>query len=725
MTPSSTPQNKLPWAAWLAVLPLLLVYLTMRNTGLYPAVFADEWSYSSFSRLMPLADAPLPSYLYLALFGATNACGNAFLDCARGLNALLFLGAVPLIYAVARRVAPAPPAMLIALLTAISPINVYTTYFMPEASYFFLFWLLTWSTLRYCEQPDARRALAVGVVLGMLSLIKVHALFLLPALLPVMLLGGWRAGATTATTARLRRVAQDLALVLATAAVLRFGVGYLVAGEQGLSLSGSLYAGQSDYAAAHRKPLAQLLELAWINLRGHGMGLALMFGLPLAALLGYGASPAARRAAAPAAAPLALYTALMLLVLLAVTVLFTASVSGTGPSENMARLHMRYYNFALPLLAIFGAAQLAVPATANPAGGRGPRLAAALPCAALLLYGLAALLPEFTPSYVDSPELRGLTAQPWLFRAVALLGLAALAAWVWRARAGAQLFLWLCLPLLAIGAGRVIDGDVRQSRNPDVWNLSGMYAHAHLSPEQRAGMTLIGADPAGLYKAKFHIDSNGPVLTPLPAGAAIDLNTLSETGWLLFVGDYAPPPYAVMRARQPGFTLYEQVAPLQAQRVDFRAASLSPVLSAATGVGDVEGWGRWSGGKLVTLQFAKPLPPHLTLRLSGRAFGPNAGRDVVVRIGAVERTLRLQEGWGKQVLSFDNAGGENTITLVVPQPVSPRALGQGDDGRELGLALVGLDIGVAPAAAPAPAPGPAQTSAAPPHPQTSLTAGNL
>jgi phosphoglycerol transferase len=723
MTPSSTSSGKLLRAAWPAGLALLLVYLTMRNTGLYPAVFADEWSYSSFARLTPLSESPLPSYLYLAVFGASNACGNAFLDCARGLNAVLFLGALPLIYAVARRVASEPVALLIALLTAISPINVYTTYFMPEASYFFVFWLLTWSTLRYCEQPDARRALALGVVFGMLSLIKVHALFLLPALLPVMLLGGWRAEGTTGT--RLRTAAQGIALMLATAAVLRFGAGYLIAGAQGLSLSGTLYAGQSEYAAAHRKPLAQLLELAWINLRGHGMGLALMFGLPLAALAHYALSPAARRGlAAPASpstqptTPLALYTALTLLVMLAVTVLFTASVSGTGPSENMARLHMRYYNFALPLLAIFAATQL----SATAGGGRGPRLAAALPCAALLLYGLFGLLPEFTPSYVDSPELRGLTAQPLLLRAVALLGLAALAAWVWRARAGAQVFLFLCLPLLAIGAGRAIDGDVAQSRNPDVWNLAGLYAHAHLTPAQRAGMTLVGADPAGLYKAKFHIDSNGPTLMPLPPGAVIDLNALKEDGWLLFVGDYAPPPYAVMRAREQGFTLYEQVAPQQAQRVDFRAASLAPVLTASTGLGDAEGWGRWSGGKLVTLQFAAPLPPHLTLRLTGRAFGPNAGRDVVVRIGAAERTLRFSEGWSKQVLNFDNAGGENAITLVVPQPVSPRALGLGDDGRELGLALVGLDVGVAPAQEVQPARSAQQQQQ---HQQQSLTAGNL
>ncbi|MYM68834.1 hypothetical protein GTP45_18620 [Pseudoduganella sp. FT55W] len=696
--PFSSP-DKLLRAAWLLALPLLFAYLTLRNTGLYPAVFSDEWSYSSIARLTPLAEAPLPSYLYLALFGATNACGPAFLDCTRGLNALLFLGALPLIYAVARRVTSAPLALGIAVLTAVSPLNVYTTYFMPEASYFFVFWLLSWATLRYHAQPSAQRAAITGVAMGMLMLIKVHALFLLPAVAAAMLYAGWSAAPPGALIARLRQAAPralaHVALMLAVAAVLRFGLGYLVAGADGLSLSGSLYANQSEYAAAHRKPLPELLALALFNLRGHGMGLALLYGLPLAALLGYGLSPAARRAA-PQAAPLALYSALTLLSLLAVTVLFTASVTGNGPSENIGRLHWRYYNFVLPLLAIFAATQL----NNDAAGSRVLRVCAALPFIALAEWGRFALLGDFTPSYVDSPELRGLTAQPQLYRLLAYVAVMALIGWIWRARLGAQLFLFAFLPLWALGAGRMIDTDVRQARNGDVYDRAGQYARAQLTPAQVASLTLVGADHGGLFKAKFQLDQTAPRLLPTPAGAAIDLTDLSETGWLLVFGDYAPPPYAVQRMRQPGFTLYEQVAPQQPQLLDFQRADLSAQLQSSEGLGVAEPWGRWSNGKQVTLRFVKPLPPHLTLRLLGHAFGPNAGQDVLVRVGQQEGKLRLTGDQRKVALSLNNPGGETTLTLVVPQPISPRELGWGDDGRALGIAFTRLDIGSAPAAPP-------------------------
>ena len=53
---------------WLALLAgALLIFLTARNAGMYPAVFADEWFYSLFSRLYNIEFAQRPSYLYFRL----------------------------------------------------------------------------------------------------------------------------------------------------------------------------------------------------------------------------------------------------------------------------------------------------------------------------------------------------------------------------------------------------------------------------------------------------------------------------------------------------------------------------------------------------------------------------------------------------------------------------------------------------------------------------------
>ena len=126
------------------------------------------------------------------------------------------------------------------------------------------------------------------------------------------------------------------------------------------------------------------------------------------------------------------------------------------------------------------------------------------------------------------------------------------------------------------------------------------------------------------------------------------------------------------------------------------------MLAASSGVGVAEAWGRWSEGPLIRLDFKEALPPRLTVRLTGRAFGPNAGKDVLVQLGDRTQVLRMSEEWGSYALQFDNAGGERSLLLHVPRPVTPKELGLGDDGRALGLALVRMDVGTMPAAEPEP-----------------------
>jgi phosphoglycerol transferase len=46
----------------------LIVYLTFRNAGLYPMVFADEWFYNAYSRYMPIEGSPRPNYLFFYLY---------------------------------------------------------------------------------------------------------------------------------------------------------------------------------------------------------------------------------------------------------------------------------------------------------------------------------------------------------------------------------------------------------------------------------------------------------------------------------------------------------------------------------------------------------------------------------------------------------------------------------------------------------------------------------
>lgn len=440
-------QRLSPRTVLLLLLPLVLGYLTLRNAGPYPMVFADEWSYSSYARLLPLAEAAVPSYLYLGLFRLSSSCGDQFLQCARIGNTLFLVAAAPFLYAIARRYCGAGVSAALALLALLAPFNSYTVYFMPEAMYFFGFAVLSWAMLKGAERPRLPWAAACGLLLGLLSLVKVHALFLAPAILLFVLYTWLRADGRRGALPGLLGAAVLLAAML----LVKLGIGYLLAGRAGLSLLGSFYGGHAGNSAGLAHALATLAAAAH-NLGGHALALAMLFGLPIAALLLHGLSPA-QRAAARAASPLLVYTVLTLGAALAMTALYTGTIASAGPLEGV-RLHLRYYDFTFPLLLISAAALLAAP---QALAALPLRLAlAVLAAGAVLASGW--LATYFAPAFIDGPELQGLLRDRpphlslllsrWsLLTWLPLLQVPLLALWVWRPRLALLGFLFVLTPL--------------------------------------------------------------------------------------------------------------------------------------------------------------------------------------------------------------------------------------------------------------------------------------
>jgi phosphoglycerol transferase len=175
--------------------------------------------------------------------------------------------------------------------------------------------------------------------------VKPHALFLTPAVLLHV--------AFVCRAAGLRGILQACAAVLLAAAAVKFGISYLAAGKNGLTLVGPAYGAM----AASSSGVQGQLWLAAENLRGHVMAIVVLFALPIAVLGTLVAPRAGGDVAQTSPRYIAVFAFLVFGSLVAVTVLFTLSVAGTSPYESVARLHMRYYNFAFPLFLILVAAQ--------------------------------------------------------------------------------------------------------------------------------------------------------------------------------------------------------------------------------------------------------------------------------------------------------------------------------------------------------------------------------
>ncbi len=537
----------------MVVLGLIAIVLVTasRNAGLYPVVMDDEYRYSVAARLQPFAEAHVPNYLFLVIYRATNVCGDAFLLCARWLNLVFFAAAAPSIYLVARQVMSRPLAIAVAALALVGPVSTYTAYFMPESLYYLGFWSIAWLVLS--SRPDAsllRFALAGGAI-GALALVKPHAIFLLPPAVAFVAIETRRTRGFRQAT-----VFAQASVVVATALLIKFAVGYTIAGRSALTLFGAFYSGIAETAQAPGTGarLAGLLsDLAW-NLSGHLMALVLLFALPVAILV---ASPFASRATGPEAGPvvdrrrLRLFTFLVLGTLIAVASLFTVIVDGQGPYETLARLHARYYDFAFPLLFIVGASWI----EARP-GQRPVRAVVAMVVAAALVFAAQTGLARFGNGVVDYPELQGITAHTAVKNAAALLGLVSLALWVVKPRYAALWFVLAVLPFAMVKGSISASAQMQGRRTADVYDIAGTVVRRALTRDDAARVVVFGADAAGVYHTLFQLGAAAATARLLDAGAPIgEREWPASHPWAVVVGDHRLDGVEADRVDHEGFVL--------------------------------------------------------------------------------------------------------------------------------------------------------------------------
>lgn len=677
--------KKLQYAAFAAMLASLAAYLGGRYFGAYPSVFADEQAYSYYSRLAALEDAIVPSFLYLWVYKLTSSCGSGFLDCARYLNIAFHLGAAPFIYLTARSVASRPLAIIAAVVAVAAPSSNYVAFFMPESMYFFGFAVLAWLALRRSSGHWAAYAAASGAWLGLMALVKVHAVFLAPSLALFTLYRVW---APTRGMNGLRPALAAAALNLAAMYAVKTAAGYALVGPTAWHLLGSFY---GSHASAGT-PLMTLLPAAWISLKGHLMQLVLVFALPSGVLLHHAFSREERERDAAGTAALLLFTFLVLGAAFMLSVVYTSTIAGLGPDEGI-RLHARYYNFALWLLVVVAL----VPRTG------GPRRA--LPCAialvlvAALAYAAGHLALEYKIILVDTPEMESLglgrerTLAYWILALHAVL----LMLWPISRRLAGIGYVVLFMPAFLVNAHLMTIKHVTETHQATPYDVAGRYVRDNLSLEERNQVRIAGDSQGGVLRTQFHVDARYADVMVLQPGSPLEPYMLpARKRWLLLVADHPLPPGVVPVVSHPLFKLVRTAVDNQSLGVAEFSKPLpdsAGLLTGAEGLSAVEPWGRWSDSPQVTLHFAKPLPARLNLFLTMQAFGPNAGKDVVVRIGDVEKRIRVQPSPSEIYLAFDTDGTQRSVTIVVPEPVTPKSMGHGVDERTLGLGLLRVEVG--------------------------------
>lgn len=657
---------------------LVLLFLQFRGAGVVH-VGPDEWLFSRSSRLLPLAGAEFNSYLYLWVYRSSSFCGPGFMECVRLINGVFLVAIMPFVYMTCRRVAGAKLSLFVAILIAIGPSSAYATRFMPEAMYHFGFWVLAWFCLGKVSNA-VRYGLGVGVIIGLLGLVKMHALFLLPAVVAFILLDGW--------LVRAERPARDwlLAIVamLVAAGLVRFALGYIFAGPSGLSLLGEFYGG---LAQARKVDGIELMGKVLVSLKGHAMALALLFAVPVAALL---CPVAARGELNDSLRRMKVFTLLCLGCMVMVTAVFTARQAGYGEQETIGRLHMRYYAFVLPLLVMIAASHVQL---GRMHARKTCYLLAAL-VAVLIAMAMLGLRADYEPALTDNPHLFGIVGSEMTFWTVAVLSSLSLLAWAASPPAGAGMFLFIVVPLVTLLAGwRTAEVFGRyQAVTPPM--AAAVMARLHL---READVPVLVVAPSQFwgYQAMFYLDNPLVQSVTVPGSESVSDQVVPPgVEWILAIGGQRLPWYAVPVIESHAATLARVGNRTSATHrgeieLDFREHAWPGVV--AIGLSRAEKWGAWSNATRVQFKFDQPLPQSFTLVLKGQAID-NIDKPFTITAGeqSVQATLhrsRVLE------LDFSTEGSVRSLVFDIPWATTLAERGiESNDRRRLGIGFVSLRI---------------------------------
>ncbi len=673
--------TKLEWPelALTAYVFLLILVLSFRSIGLNPLV-PDEWFYNLYTRLVSYgaAENPLyPSHLFFAVFKITGVCGTGFLDCARLLNAVAFGAGTVFVYLTACRFCSKRVALTVAMLSGLAPVSTYTAYFMPESMYYLSFWVLTWFALtRPTTLGKAPFGVTVGFLLGIASLVKAHALFLIPGFCIFMVFAEWRAQGPGRLVSRIGVCGYFLVSVLATKLLL----GLALSGWKGFSLFGPVYSTIGTSLLGD-----ELLDLASHGIAlglAHILGVLVLFSLPLAILV----TGRWLRADDRQRANLSVYTIWVLLPLIALAALYTAKAGLGGGYETFDRIHMRYYNFAFPLLILIAAVEMTDKSSATSSVRARAVIAVLLGIG--VLYVAPGYLGEYRPNLIDSPELNGLMRRSALHLLYGFVLTVSVCIWVVNVRYGAGVFLFLFMPSMLMTATYATHEDGRSRLEGDAYDSSGRTAAKLLGRAE--AVVFVGTDRASLYRALLAYDNADAQVVAVERGGSVTKGQIPEgTESIVIVGDVSYLGESCSAINGSGFKIIRLVC----GKMDFRIGGSRSGLRALTGIAEPEDWGAWSVGDVVRIRFMEVLPREFELQLKGRAFGPNEGLPVRISVGDDARDIPPLH-WDVQGVrvSFSTDGATDEIRIDIPKPTSPKELGVSADERRLGIGIQELRI---------------------------------
>ncbi len=649
----------------------------------------------------------MPNVLFFLIYHSASWFGENHFAISKLLNAAFFGMSILPLYAVAREFLSKTGAYFFSVAVVFSPISSYSVYMMPEALFFFAFWVLAYVVVVKLPTDIIYGGVYLGFATAALSAIKPHGL-IIAGTFPVVFSILYFCNPDRMAGSQL---VEGLIGCLEAFVVGRFAIQYVAHGDFTVMPFGTLY-----QAVARRPPAAVVLQwtgksanqspavlglghFLWHFLEGHLAYLSVLFWPAL--LLAFW--PSEPVSGTPRER---LSYRLLLGLLLSALTLFLAAAAVVGVDfaslfdVELCRLHGRYYDFVFPgLVLVF---------LVNTHRNRfHPRATVLFKIAAIVGAIAAGALVWYARSpycvnFVDFPEIRWLAASE-LHLSFAVTGciLTAITLAFCNALLARIVYCGALVVWALLSSAAIFRDQVAQVAGPPPEDLAGIAVRNLLREQVDDGIVFskVEHDPRS-YRVMLQLYS-------LSERRVLDQPVLSNSDippgvkWILMLDRYRVEVPYYTRIAEQGFELI----------------TLSPdVLSASAG-SNLESYPRfydlsrngtrqvslsgfnlreessaWTRDAVARVYFDAPISGRVQLTVKAHAYGPNSGRPVTLKVGNLERQASF---FGSD--SEVNIGGElkdpaDFVEFSGMAPISPAEFEHATDPRPLGIAVSSIRV---------------------------------
>jgi len=526
---------------WLLVPAALAAWSVSRIWSILPTVMGDEYVYTSAAKHLPFAEQYYSNYIFSWVMSATNMCGTEFYVCTKSINSVFFALTILFTFLIAARFLTLGWSVFVASVTALSPIAIPVSYFMPETMYFTAMTGVVLVALWVADKSKWQLWTLVGLSLGLAALTKPHAIFMLPAFAIFAFIvsykssqGKWISGV------------QSAGATVAGFVVSKFGLGFAFAGTAGLNVFGG-YSSPVEalvQVAENESPLISeqlgreesglelLLSVTFGHLAMHFAVILFLAGIPL--LLSLRVLLAGLKKPEPVGPVSSLFilVALITFSIISVVAVFEAYVT-VGGDDHRDRLILRYYEFLIPQFIIMG---LLLPRFSD------SRIIWRVAQGALVM-AAAVFISIFYPSsidqqYADSSTLPGWAVSGGLFVGVAVVISAVVLYWIFTPDEGNVLIGRFAIPLVMVASLILSQNQLTYiNGTPAYFDYAAWESREFLEDVPGDRIMVIGQTRTEVFTVKFWIDEPNIKNLLVLEGSVVPVGNVTDSDYVVTLGN--------------------------------------------------------------------------------------------------------------------------------------------------------------------------------------------